>query len=176
MEAHKVLKEAGFNVSSFGTGSAVRLPGPSIDRPNIYEFGTPYDSIYNDLAEKDAKLYQANGLLPMLDRNRSIKTAPQRWQDHNMAFDIVFTCEERCFDAVCEDLVNRGEQLNLPVHIINVEIKDNPEEAAVGAQGILDLAKSIATTSNLDESIISVLNEFEKKHPRLPVLHAVSFF
>lgn len=57
MEAHAFLSKKGFRVESFGTGDKVKLPGTAIDRPNCYEFGTSYEEIYKDLANKDKALY-----------------------------------------------------------------------------------------------------------------------
>ena len=46
--------------------------------------------------------YTQNGILHMLDRNRRIKSKPERFQDTDEQFDIIFTVEERIYDSVLE--------------------------------------------------------------------------
>lgn len=38
----------------------------------------------------------------MLDRNRRIKSKPERFQDGSNKYDCVVTCEERVYDQVIE--------------------------------------------------------------------------
>ncbi|KAM0720075.1 hypothetical protein Q7P37_004211 [Cladosporium fusiforme] len=172
MEAHLRLTTAPspYPTISFGTGSLVRLPGPSITQPNVYNFNsTSYANMHDELLSKDQRLYRANGILPMLERNKGVKWGPERWQDWRVGVprvgsrggdgdyandkgsvgteggtvDVVITCEERCWDAVVDDLMTRGAPLSRPVHIFNVDIKDNHEEALVGGRAILELADAL---------------------------------
>jgi RNA polymerase II subunit A C-terminal domain phosphatase SSU72 len=39
MEAHAVLAKKEFSVSSFGTGTQIKIPGKSKQSPNCYPFG-----------------------------------------------------------------------------------------------------------------------------------------
>lgn len=52
-----LYSKRGFDVRSFGTGTHVKLPGPAPDKPNVYDFKTTYEQMYNDLVRKDKELY-----------------------------------------------------------------------------------------------------------------------
>ncbi|XP_057309534.1 RNA polymerase II subunit A C-terminal domain phosphatase SSU72-like isoform X2 [Hydractinia symbiolongicarpus] len=176
MEAHSFLSKRGFNVHSYGTGSHVKLPGSSADKPNIYPFKTPYDHMYRELARKDPQLYKQNGILHMLDRNRRIKAHPERFQDeHDLEFDIIITAEERVYDQVLEEFSRRDPESHTPVHVINIDIQDNHEEATIGAFLICDMCEKLERLEDLDDDIVDVLQQFEKKAKR-HILHNVSFY
>ncbi|PWY78574.1 Ssu72-like protein [Aspergillus sclerotioniger CBS 115572] len=220
MEAHLRLSTAPspFPVISFGTGSLVRLPGPSITQPNVYNFNTTsYSQMYDELFSKDERLYRNNGLLNMLERNRNLKWGPERFQDwvpgqprvdhvskgdkgalgtEGGVVDVIITCEERCWDAVVDDLMNKGSPLNRPVHVFNVDIKDNHEEALVGGKAILELANRLndaASTErksngsegwengmgearrNFDARVPEILAEWQEKWPHLPALWTLAW-
>jgi RNA polymerase II subunit A C-terminal domain phosphatase SSU72 len=110
----------------------------------------------------------------MLDRNRRIKLAPERFQNCTETFDVIITCEERVYDQVIEYLENR-EASNVPVHIINVDIQDNHEEAVAGAFLISDLVSMLAKTSDLDNEIDEVCYNFETENNK-NILHCIMFY
>ena len=57
----------------------MRLPGETIYRPNVYDFGTPYEVILKDLEKKNKERYTRNGMIGMVDRDRRVKRAPERY-------------------------------------------------------------------------------------------------
>lgn len=47
----------------------------------------------------------------MLDRNRRIKSKPERFQSCKDHFDIIVTCEERVYDQVIEGMLQLDHTL-----------------------------------------------------------------
>ncbi|TBU20136.1 Ssu72-like RNA polymerase II-interacting protein [Hamiltosporidium tvaerminnensis] len=152
MEAHGLLQKKGFKVSSYGTSNNIKLPGMSITQPNIYSFNTTYREIYNDLREKNENFYRNTGLLHLLQRNISLKEKPESFFEVERAFDLVITCEERCFVFIFE-YYGRKEYLNDysdgVFYLVNFDIKDTPSDAILGANEILQFVK-IIEDCNLD--------------------------
>jgi RNA polymerase II subunit A C-terminal domain phosphatase SSU72 len=175
MAGHNAMVAKGLSVASFGTGNAVRLPGPSPDRPNVYTFGTPYNDIYNDLVRKDKNFYTQNGLLGMLDRNRKLKTAPERFHESRDMFDVIITCEARCWDSVVEELHTRGGTYNIPVHVINFEIRDDAENAEIGAKQMTRLTDMLAKCNDLESEMEDILNVFANDST-MKIMHTVAYY
>lgn len=161
MEAHAVMAKRGLDVSSYGTNSMIKIPGLKKERPNVYPFGTSYQKIAEDLKEKDFNFYTQNGLLMLLERNKRIKEGPERFQNSlNTTYDIIICCEQRCFDIVCDDLLHRANAFNsqgLPVHVININIKDTHEDATMASKTIVELCQKISTCTNLPCQIEPIL-------------------
>lgn len=119
--------------------------------------------------------YTQNGLLHMLDRNRRIKKYPEKFQLCKEYFDIIITAEERVYDQVIEFMESKTASRNQPVHVINMDIQDNHEEATLGAFLICDMIQMMANSDDLDNDIDELLHDFEAKNQR-PVLHCVLFY
>ena len=64
---------------------------------------------------------------------------------------------------------------NVPVHVINIDIQDNHEEATIGAFLICELGALLTQTEDLDNDIDELLHDFETKCSR-NVLHCVQFY
>ncbi|EPY87992.1 hypothetical protein CB1_000203003 [Camelus ferus] len=73
------------------------------------------------------------------------------------------------------DLNSREQETCQPVHVINVDIQDNHEEATLGAFLICELCQCIQHTEDMENEIEELLQEFEEKSGRT-FLHTVCFY
>ncbi|KAF0881411.1 RNA polymerase II subunit A C-terminal domain phosphatase SSU72 like protein 2-like [Crocuta crocuta] len=177
MEAHSILQKRGFSVRSFGAGSRVKLPGPPRcrRRPVRYDFSTTYRQMYDDLSRKDRECYRGNGVLHILERNERIKPRPERFQECSDPFDLIFTCDERVYDRVVQELNAREQVTFQPVHVVNVDIKDTLEEAALGAFLICELCQNLQQADDMEDSLDQLLLAAEEKTGK-SFLHTVCFY
>jgi RNA polymerase II subunit A C-terminal domain phosphatase SSU72 len=113
----------------------------------------------------------------MLSRNAKVKSAPERWQDEKVKqFDIVITYEERVFDAVVEDLEERGSKDYANVHLLGLDVRDNHTDAEVGAQETVQLVQALLDAGEeWEDQLEQVLEAFTRKTGR-EVMHTISFY
>ncbi|CAG9466385.1 unnamed protein product [Pedinophyceae sp. YPF-701] len=170
MEAHTVLKRHNFKVSSFGVGGSVKLPGPTADQPNIYDFGTPYKDIHADLSRQDPELYRRNGLIMMLERNMGVKTAPQRWQEtRSVPFDVVITFEMSVFDRLIDDMLKREGMHFKTMLVINIDVKDSDEESKKAAPQAMRLCQMLEGAGECwEDKVEDVLEAWFRETGRRP--------
>ena len=176
MEGHCVMMDSNLDVKSYGTGTSCKLPGKKQSQPNIYPFGgSTYQEIYEDLERQDLEFYKNNGLIKMVDRNRKIKEKPEKFQieSRNHQFDVIICCEERVYDAVIEDLASRDSSM-YPVHVINIEIKDNAEQAQLGGQIIKEMSLLFENSSDIHTDALVILNGLIEKYPKTRFMYCVS--
>jgi len=161
---HLSLLQQGIHVTSYGAGAQVKIPGKHGAR--TFNFGTTYDDMYKALETEDAAFYKANEMLSLLDRNRNMKSAPERWQESDVVGKVnVAVCfDDRIFELVDEDCANRDAVDYMNLHVINIDTVDNPEAAAASAELALELCRRLDEMEELDESEVpEVIAAFEKE-------------
>lgn len=164
-----VLGNAGLTkVASYGTGTQVRLPGRTAMEPRVFKFGTPYVEMHAQLSATagDAQYFSRNGVLQLCQRGAAVKTSPTRWQDCSTVneHDVVIAFEERIFDAVIEDLHMREPTEDFKaIHVICLDTKDNPAEAAVSGQVCLELCWRLEQCDDLQTEAATVIDEFQQE-------------
>lgn len=72
------------------------------------------------------------------------------------------------------ELNNRPPTDNTPVHIINIDVQDNHEEATIGAFSIYELAQLMSKCEDLDSEIDELILEYESKIGKT-LLHSIAF-
>jgi RNA polymerase II subunit A C-terminal domain phosphatase SSU72 len=171
MEAHLVLMNAGLQCASYGTGTQVRLPGRTAMEPRVFKFGTPYHEMYTQLTSNttDAQYFHKNGVLQLCQRGAAVKLSPTRWQDCTTVHEhhVVICFEERIYDAVMEDLQTREPTADFQeIHVICLDTKDNPTEAAVSGQVCCDLCwrlEQCGKNHNLSTEAANVVDQFQQE-------------
>ena len=110
---------------------------------------------------------------------------------------MILTVEEKVYDQVLECFNSRDSKSETPVHVINMNVVDNPEDATIGAFLLCELAQLLTSrfelyvtrlssilremfyvlyfSDDLDNDIDDIIQEFEGRADR-EVLHTVLFY
>ncbi|KAF0269861.1 hypothetical protein FOG51_03890 [Hanseniaspora uvarum] len=190
MEAQRVLTEAGYKVSSYGTGNCVKIPGLTKETPNVFKFGTPYSEILSTLntqessVPEDKRNFAKQGLYDMLERNIKLKECPENWQVQSsskiLENDIVVCCDEKCYEILLEDCARRGIKKGKSIIIFNIDVEDIHAKSLEAGQAILrllylleELKEKSAKEADFYDNIGSVAGQWQLEFQNLPILYKI---
>ena len=105
MANHDILLRNGFQVCSYGIGTCVKLPSRD-KKGRTYAFGTPYVQILQELMADDEQFHTNTGVIPMCNRNKAIKRAPEDFRnlkdDELRSISVIVCSEYDIFERVVE--------------------------------------------------------------------------
>eukprot|EP00955_Chlamydomonas_euryale_P078330 363132-Chlamydomonas_euryale.AAC.10 len=104
-----------------------------------------------------------------------VKQAPERFQENFEAFDVVVTFEERVMDQVLDDLNRRPVMLMHPVLVINLDVKDSHEEAALAAPHALRLCSLIDASEEWEDEIERIVDQLYNETGR-KAIYAICWY
>ena len=178
MEGHRILKQHGFNVSSYGTNEIIRMPGAV--SPITYDFGSTYEEILAQIKSENSSFYEEQGLIDMLEKDAETKPKPERFAaTFNPAsrcyFDVIFTYQEPVMFKVLTEFQENGNQKMKICHVVNIETPDSRAEAIKSATHTLDLASLLASAKDLTEELENLIEGFNKMHNNIVSFHIVTY-
>ncbi|WEL38839.1 CTD phosphatase SSU72 [Encephalitozoon hellem] len=165
MQTHDLFMKKGIPIKSFGTNPVIKLPGETVEKPNVYSFDNTYQQIYDDLCMKNEDYYRESGILYLLERNMRVKEKPENFFQRDEDFDLVITCEERVFTSIFEHYVDSPSCTRF-FFMVNFDIKDTPSDAITGAQEILEFVEDVLSLEEegLEYAVDAALRRyFERK-------------
>jgi RNA polymerase II subunit A C-terminal domain phosphatase SSU72 len=77
--------------------------------------------------------------------------------------------------VLCAGLELVGSRTFRPVHVLNIDIKDNHEEATLGAFLVLKLCNMMKHVEDLEDDMEGIIHDFEDENGRT-LLHCVLFY
>lgn len=111
----------------------------------------------------------------MIKRDVGVKLAPQKFQDNTEPFDIILTFEEVVMDKVLEHFSRVSPSLMRPVAVVNLDVRDSHEEAAIAAPVALELCSMIDKAEEWEDELDSILEAFYQATGRRAIYN-VCFF